>query len=99
MFDSLSPTVTNRLRQLVVHSLYQCDTENIIMSKCKKQSGGKDCGLFAITFTVALVFNNQPSKLKFNQQQMRCHLVECFTKQQMTTFPCIHKYGNICCDL
>ena len=69
------------------------------MSKFQKQSGGKDCGLFAIAFTVALVFNNQPSKLKFNQQQMRCHLVECFTKQQMTTFPCIHKYGNICCDL
>ena len=80
--------------EAVIRSLYQCHTEKmkIIMSRCQKQSGEKDCGLFAIAFAVALIFNNQPSKLKFNQQKMRSHLVECFNKQQMTPFPCIHNF-------
>ena len=67
------------------------------MSRCQKQSGEKDCGLFAIAFAVALIFNNQPSKLKFNQQKMKSRSVEYFTKQQMTPFPCIHKV-DIGCD-
>ena len=82
MFDSLFSNC-DKETEAVIHSLYQCDTEKIkiITSRCQKQSGEKDCGLFAITFAVALIFNNQPSKLKFNQQKMRSHLVECFTKQ------------------
>jgi len=54
------------------------------MSRCQKQTGGMDCGLFAIAFAVALMFNLHPSKLKFNQQKMRSHLVECCTKQDDT---------------
>ena len=79
--------------EAVIRGLYQGDTENlkIIMSRCQKQNGGKDCGLFAIAFAVALVFNQPTSKLKFSQQKMRFHLVECFTKQEMIPFPCVHK--------
>ena len=45
--------------EAIVRGLYQRDIENIriIMSRCQKQIGGKDCGLFAIAFAVALVFN------------------------------------------
>ena len=99
VFDSLFADC-DKETEAVIHSLYQCHTEKIkiILSRCQKQSSEKDCGLFAIAFAVALILNNQPSKLKFNQQKMRSHLVECFTKQQMTPFPCIHKYIDIGCD-
>ena len=93
MFDSLFADC-DKETEAVIHSLYQYDTEKIkiIMSRCQKQSSKKDCGLFAIAFAVALIFNNQPSKLKFNQQKMKSRSVEYFTKQQMTPFPCIHNF-------
>ena len=92
MLDSLF-TNCEEETEAVIRGLYQRDKENIriIMSICERQTGGKDCGLFAIAFAVALVFNKHPSKLKFNQQKMRSHLVEYSTKQEMTPFPCRHK--------
>ena len=57
------------------------------MSRCQKQTDGKDCGLFAVASAVALVSNKHPSIPKFNQQKMRFYIVECFTKE-MTPFPC-----------
>ena len=74
VFDSVF-TNCDKETEAVIYSLYQRDTENIriIMSRCQKQIGGKDCGLFAIAFAVALVFNKCPSKLKFMQQKMRSH--------------------------
>ena len=92
VFDSLF-TNCDKETEAVIRGLYQRETENIriIMSRCQKQTSGSDCGLFAIAFAMALVFNEHPSKLKFNQQKMRSHLVECFTKQEMTPFPCRRK--------
>ena len=77
MLDSLF-TNCDEETEAVIRGLYQHDTENIriIMSICQRKTDGKDCGLFAIAFTVALVFNKHPSILKFNQQKMRSHLVE-----------------------
>ena len=57
----------------VIRGLYYSKIK-IIVSRCQKQAGGKDCGLYAIAFAVTLVFNLHPSKLKFNQQKMRSHL-------------------------
>ena len=92
MLDSVF-TNCDKETEAVIRGLYQRETENIriIMSSCQKQIGRKDCGLFAIAFAVVLVFNKRPSKLKFMQQKMRSHLVECFTKQEMTPFPCARK--------
>ena len=89
VFDSVF-TNCDKETEVLIRGLYQHKSKNtkIIMSRCQKQTGGMDCGLFAIAFAVALVFNLRPSKLKFNQQKMRSHLVECFTKQEMTPFPC-----------
>ena len=51
------------------------------------QAGGNDCGIFAIAFTTALVFAEQPVCFSFNQPEMRKHLHECFIKRQMSMFP------------
>ena len=71
MLDSLF-TNCDKETEAVIHGIYQRDTENkrIIMSICQRKTGGKDCELFAIALTVALVFNKHPSILKFNQQKM-----------------------------
>ena len=89
IFDSLF-TFCDKETIRIIYDFYQRGTEklNITMSRCQKQSGDKDCGLFAIAFAVAIVFNLNASKLKFCQHMMRPHLVDCFTKEVMTPFPC-----------
>ena len=73
-----------------IRNFYQTGSEElkITMSQCQKQTGTKDFGLFSLAFAVALVFNLNPSKIKFNQKKMRGHLVDCFSKQVMMPFPC-----------
>ena len=89
IFDSLF-TFCDKETRGILYEFYQRGTEKltITMSRCQKQTGGKDCGLFSIAFAVALVFNLNGSKLKFRQEMMRPHLVDCFTKGVMTPFPC-----------
>ena len=46
----------------------------IYMKSFQKQSGGADCGVFALAAVTALAFNIDPSMLKLNQAVMRQHL-------------------------
>ena len=55
--------------------------------KVQKQYGGDDCGLFAIVNAVQLAKKCDPAKVKFRQYQMRSHLINCFEKGKMTSFP------------
>jgi len=89
IFDSLFTFCDKETRE-IMYEFYQRGTEKltITMSQCQKQTGGKDCGLFAIAFAVALVFNLNVSRFKFHQKMLRPHLVDCFTKGVMTPFPC-----------
>ena len=57
------------------------------MSEVQKQCGGDDCGLFAIANAVQLAKKLDPVQVKFHQYQMRAHLLNCFEKGKMTTFP------------
>ena len=59
---SLLATIQNRIR------LRHTDMQ--------MQSGGYDCGLFAIAFTTALVHGEQPGRFLFDQDKMRNHLLK-----------------------
>lgn len=52
-----------------------------------KQNGTKDCGLFAIAAIVSLAFGEDPTKFKYNQDQMRVHLVKSFESNKLLVFP------------
>ena len=54
------------------------------MLPCHKQSGGTDCGLFAIANSTAIAF----SKLdhEFNQHNIRDHLISCFKNNSIVPF-------------
>ncbi len=51
------------------------------------QSGGSDCGLFAIANATALSFKEDPGKMFYDQKQMRQHLYQCLENGKMTLFP------------
>ena len=54
------------------------------MLPCQKQSGGTDCGLFAIANATAIAFSKYH---KFNQHIMRHHLLTCFKNNCIVPFP------------
>ena len=60
------------------------------VSRCECVScfdNSSDCGLFAIAFAVALCFGLNPSKLIFEQGEMRDHLLNCLKENEFTNFP------------
>ena len=58
----------------------------IVMPTVQKQVGSKDCGLFAIAISMALMLNVPPSTKEFNQSFMRSHLVSCLENGTFTMF-------------
>ena len=58
------------------------------MTQCRKQKGGKDCGIFAIAIATAIASGLNPSRQNFKQEAMRGHLVDCFNKEVLIPFPC-----------
>ena len=53
----------------------------------QQQTGSTDCGVFAIAVITSLTHNEDPSKIKYSQEEMRQHLLECITEGDLTCFP------------
>ena len=51
------------------------------------QSGGKDCGVFAIAFAYHAAKGDDLRKMRFHQERLRPHLVQCFKKKHLESFP------------
>ena len=58
---------------------------DINMVPVQKQQGSKDCGVFAIAIMTA--FNENPSCVTHRQNQLRTHLLHCFTNTRFIPFP------------
>ena len=64
----------------------QSTTAHLVGSS--KQTGGTDCGLFAIANATALTFKMNPSEIMFNQSSLHQHLVSCM-EEKFSLFPMI----------
>ena len=81
LFNTLDHSTTT-----VVENLFGEELE-INMVPVQKQVGGLDCGPFAIAIVTSLAFDVPPQNRRFDQQLMRYHIMDCFQKKCMTTFP------------
>ena len=59
----------------------------IHMINTQRQTGGSDCGLFAIAFATAIAIGLQPEDYCFNQTKMREHLIRCLEAGKIEVFP------------
>ena len=57
-----------------------------VMINIPKQSGSKDCGVYAIAIITALAHGENPATIKFKQDTMRPHLVHCLETESLTMF-------------
>ena len=92
VYDSANTTLTPPLRRQIaqVYRPLATGPDKIIpvkVRRCQKQMGGKDCGLFAIANTIALINGVDPATVKFQQAKMRKHLQQCLESGFFTMFP------------
>lgn len=55
--------------------------------RVQQQSNGRDCGLFAIAYAFHASLGDDLTKLNFNCNQMRQHLINCFDQGMLSPFP------------
>ena len=60
------------------------------LATASQQINHYDCGVYAIAFATALMFDTDPSKITFDSQNMRQHLLKCFTWQNLISFPSLN---------
>ena len=88
VYDSLYPfPSSSAIRQIC--NLVQTRESTLVvqMMDVQTQSGGDDCGLFAIAISFALCSGKNPCEIEFRQDVMRSHLVSCFCIGKLSHFP------------
>ena len=53
----------------------------------QKQNGSKDCGVFAIAMMTSIAYGEDPQNVTYDQDNLRVHLLDCFTRKNMVLFP------------
>ena len=90
VYDNMYPTVGSVVKQQnLIAALLACSetTIKLKMMDVQIQTGGSDCGLFAIAFSIALINGEQPGRFFFNHNAMRSHLAKCLEDGRITMFP------------
>ena len=57
-----------------------------------RQRGGRDCGAYSVAYAVELAYGGDPAFVKFRQNKLRTHLIDCIRKNHFTTFPKIRTH-------
>ena len=89
MYDSVFTKLGEESRSTILRMFGLKSSSNIVMVPMQQQSGGTDCGVFAIAVMTSLVFNDDPSEITYQQASLRSHLVKCFSSGELTTFPSV----------
>ena len=64
---------------------------------CHKQVATTYCGVFAIAYSIEILFGNNQTEVAYDQSKLRQHLVDCFENGTLTMFPkykCNMKYND-----
>ena len=71
----------------VINNIFMItDETKIDLKRMQIQKGSQYCGLFAIAKATALLNGLDMSQITFHQEDMRQHLISCFTAKLLTPF-------------
>ena len=91
LFDSLAASRLTSTLEEQVDRLYGRVQEDptITLSRrpVQQQTGGADCGIFAIAYAYHAARGDKVETLNFDQARMRQHLLNCFEKELLSPFP------------
>lgn len=83
-----------KIKKILSKLLPQQNFAIIHYENVQQQLGICDCGLFALAFMIALCENIDPSTLRFDQDKMREHYLECNANNKLKQFPYLDKHSN-----
>ena len=87
VFDSIFVSLDKETKQVLLNLFGHDKAEpKLKLLKSQKQSGSKDCGLFAVAYATSIAFGKDPTKKILYQDKMRTHLVDCLQKGHMSLF-------------
>ena len=75
VYDSSFDEVNEVIIEVISNVFGKNSTIELV--QCQKQSGGSDCGVFAISNSTALCLEQNPTILTYDQAKMRGHLIHC----------------------
>ena len=80
------PGVVNVKRTIA--NLLHTNKSTIVVQQARMQlqSGGSDCGLFAIATATAICNGQNPENIQFNQHLLRQHLLKCLKEKLLLPF-------------
>lgn len=88
VYDSLHGKLDAHTKKVVADLMQsKADQIEIRYADVQRQSGGSDCGLFALAFATTLCFGENPETISYTQSAMREHLLSCIEKGQLLKFP------------
>ena len=88
--DSLAGLLTGHLQLQIAsiyHHLEKDGKLNVSIRPCQRQTGGQNCGLFAIAFATELADLCCSGTVQLDEAQMRSHLANCLEAHAITPFP------------
>ena len=88
LYDSLYSSIGSETITIIA-SLFRFLTQSFTVKVMNvvRQVGSQDCGLYAISFITSLAHEEDPTIIKYEQQEMRDHLLKCFDKKELFPFP------------
>ena len=88
----VTTSLSSKTIQIIVNLLrFPSSNFMIKVMNVGKQVGTQDCALFSIAFLTSLAHGEDPTMIRYDQDEMRSHLTLCFERKSMTTFPTIKK--------
>uniref|UniRef100_A0A1X7VA30 Ubiquitin-like protease family profile domain-containing protein n=1 Tax=Amphimedon queenslandica TaxID=400682 RepID=A0A1X7VA30_AMPQE len=88
LYDSLYTSIGSETITIIA-SLFRFPTPSFTVEVMNegRQVGFQDCGLYAISFVTSLAYGEDPTIIKYEDQEMRNHLLECFEIKELSPFP------------
>ena len=87
VYDSVFTKLDAETRMTIMKMFNLKKTKDIIIMPMQKQHGCTDCGVYAIAVMTSLTHEEDPTRLKYKQMELRQHLVNCITKGKLVCFP------------
>ena len=86
MYDSLFKRLDAETRNTIMKMYGLKESNEIIMMPMQEQEESKDCGPFSIAIMTSLAYEDDPSKIRYKQSDLRQHLIQCFANGELVCF-------------
>jgi hypothetical protein len=84
----VSSSLSTEAIKIIAYLLhFEMSSFTINIMNVGRQTESQECGLYSIAYLTSIAHGEDPTAVKYNQDDMRCHLIKCFEKNELFKFP------------